>query len=155
MSYIPDVRDALVKDFTGRPTKERNGYYEGLLSKRDRRNVDAFDFCVNTAENFFFNLDAYEAVLRPLGFDPYRVDNAVLMGSKTIQDYSEEEKESMSWETKLALVIGTSLLEWLEIQRNEWVVSMIDRMPEGKYCKRFEKVWGDLEHMEGMKLGME
>lgn len=149
MSYIPDVRTALVKDALGSLTRERNGYYENLLSKGDRRNVDAYDFCVGNVENFFCNLDEYEDVLKPLGFDPMKVDMDTIIKDKCIQDYSDAEKADMSWETKLTLAFGTSLLEWLEIMRNEWVVSMIDSMPDDKYCKRFKKVWGDLGHMEG------
>lgn len=132
MSYIPNCR-----------TDEE--YNEKYLNKYDNEFVRGFDWCVEMAvDNFFSNLDIY--------FDS---DSHLthLLNEKLPEGMSEDyemdftyadenrKKELRKTET-YGDMLKYKILDYIEMERNELITSMIDNMDEQEYAEIKAKVDG-------------
>ena len=143
MSYFRNVRDKYDTDFKNTGKKEPNPYYEGYLNEQDKVYINGYDHNTeNVVTNFFYNTDIYTERFEQIGFDPLKVDANVLQDEKDIDDYSEEELDAMSMETKVLLAIANSLLEYIESDRNMLITSMIDNLSEKDYNENYKNIWG-------------
>lgn len=122
MSYIPNVRE---KEINGR----ENPYYEGNLNEDHKRLIDAYDKCVEDAENFFSNLDVFWEELSVARFNTMYVQHDLIRDCD-IDKYTLDELVKMTPETKTVIAFKAALLYWLEIQRNELAVSFLDDQAE-------------------------
>ena len=51
MTYIPDAREKYLTDIHGKDTGKINGYWEGFLSKNDKKIIMGFDWAAEQIEN--------------------------------------------------------------------------------------------------------
>lgn len=107
--------------------EEDNPYYVGLLNKQDKEYLNGFNYATGEILcSFFDNLDCY-------------VDNL-----------ADGEKESdlkpiiqlLSDNPKKAEVIKKCLLDWIEREKNELVVTMIESMGE-EYKENYIREFGE------------
>ena len=110
-----------------------NYYNEDFLNNTDREFVGGYDWAVDTIDNLFENLgmltgesDTVERFLKkslPASLtDSYTMD-------LTYPSKHQEEREVKTYGDYIRM----KLLEWLEIQRNELITSMIDSMNDAVY----------------------
>ena len=95
---VPDCRSEHIVSYDGRVTDEPNGYWEGNLKDSDKDKVYGYDYCVNGVENAIGNL-----------------------GTMETPDYISRNKLE-----KVAKDIGEFIARYLESERNEMIVSIID-----------------------------
>ena len=160
MSFIPDCRPKYAKDVdhlypSKEPIdeKEINGYWYGLLQGKDAEFIRGFDYnTVHAVNNLFDNLDVYATELAEAGIDVESIDLNVVDGApmfqnetfveqdereyKSFEEYTEEEKKQMTNATKLLLIFKDMLNDYIEMQRDELVTSMIDSMDDEVHTKR-------------------
>ncbi len=146
MSYIPDVRNRFkehlyegTRGASKMDKNERNPYWEGYLNDTDKEYVRGYDW--NTEQvvsSFFQNLDVFADELDFLDMDDIDIENVV--SERGSSEYSEEELEGMSESTLIAKKMRECLLKWIEMERNELVVSMIEGMKEEEYNDIVKKV---------------
>lgn len=107
MTYIPDCR-------------AEGPYNQENLNAENKRMIEGFDHCVETAvETFFYNTDVY--------FD----DDSHLMhvlNERLPKTLASEEDET---ETYLDL-FKSKLLEWIECERDQFITALIDEQGEDK-----------------------
>ena len=146
MSYIPNVRNRFkehlyegTRGASKMDKNERNPYWEGYLNDTDKEYVRGYDW--NTEQvvsSFFQNLDVFADELDFLDMDDIDIENVV--SERDSSEYSEEELEGMSKSTLIAKKMRECLLKWIEMERNELVVSMIEGMKEEEYNDIVKKV---------------
>ena len=90
MSYIPNVRE-----------KESDAYYEGNLTKENKQASVGYDIAVETADNFFDNLEVFAA------------DSLVCHYLMTHHEAANEIREALK--------------QHMEMTRNEFIVSLIEK----------------------------
>ena len=148
MTFIPDVRCIHKYKVRKDTPDELNPYYEGLVSGKDEDYLQGYDTgvdeLINILENFSDSPDVDN--LEEIGFDINNVDDAILGGDKNYDEFSEEELEEMSTETKMILIIGQALLNAMERNRNMLVTSLIDQMDNEEYATKFAKFKEDVEN---------
>ncbi len=137
MTYIPNTREKIKEPHTTLGKPEENGYWQGYLNEEDSREVCGYDWAMDILHNFFFNIDVYDVEFGAV-FDLTRdeivdVDESIIEDTRTIGEFSEEEMDSMPQITKVAKLFHDTLLDWLEANRDEMVVSMIENMDEEEY----------------------
>lgn len=121
MSYIPDCR-----------TDEN--YNQKYLNDHDKDAIKGYDWCAEeVVDNFFDNMDVYFA------------DDSYLMhtlNEEVPEDQQEEyemeysfgEQETVKRTVKTyADLLRSKLLDWIEMQRDEIITSMLDGMNEDEY----------------------
>ena len=166
MSYIPDCRTKYVKDLEfpyKRHTDEQidkneiNGYWYGLLDGTDREFVRGYDYnTTHVVNNLFDNLEVYATELESIGLDVSKVDTDIVNGVnpysessedtrpyKDLNDFSVEELQQLSEETRLMLFFKSILNDYIEMNRDELVTSMIDNMDDDIHTKNLEKAYND------------
>lgn len=121
MSRIPDCR-----------TDEY--YNQKYLNQRDTAELFGFDYCTEEAvDNFFDNIDHY------FGIDSYlgHVLNEEL--PKSMQEeytmefsFRADESEDRTCKT-YADLLRMRILEWIEMERDEVITSMIENMDDEEY----------------------
>lgn len=109
-------------------------YNQKYLQGADKEFVRGYDWCTETAvDNFFNNLDVY--------FDSD--SHLIHMLNERIPEEEEYEieftfgeiaSEKRTVET-YADLIRANILDWIEMERNELITSMIDNMDEEEYNK--------------------
>ena len=119
MSYIPDCRTD-------------SFYNADNLSENDKQFVNGFDYCVeNAADNFFDNLDVY------FGDDSHimHVLNEELpdyLKTEYEMEFAFRDGEKETREVKTyADLLRAKLLDYIEMERDELITSMIDEASEG------------------------
>lgn len=152
MSYIPDTRERFVTPLFESENQERkeNGYWHGFLNEKDQEFVRGYDWANEmSVANFFNNLDVYGGEFEEIGIDvneiseqldgavpfPFYNEDANPEDYKDMDDFSEEEKERMNFATKLFLTMKSCLIDWIEMERDQLIVSMIDNMDDEEYEK--------------------
>ena len=101
MSYIPDCRAEYKTNYRGEKTGEPNPYYEGNLNENDKQFIKGFDWCVDTVNTIEFT------------------------------DFEDIPEEVSVKDAKLVLsAFKEWLLERIECDRDETIVSIIDEYPE-------------------------
>ena len=149
MTYIPDVRkkinSPLYKNI-GKP--EGNPYYEGYLSEDLASSVVGYDEAVDVVNNCFYNLDMFLEIFEAIGININRFERFLSGYSDNIKDWenvditdlSDEQLESLDPVVRFILGIRMIMLNYLEMQRNDFVVSLFDSMPEEEYEKMKKRV---------------
>ena len=95
---IPDCRSEYLTDWNGNVTNEANPYYEGNLKDDDRKEVIGYDMCAQAVQAAFCNLDCMET-----------------------PDYISRNKLE-----KVAKDVALFVAKWLESDRDQMIVSIID-----------------------------
>lgn len=133
MSYIPDCR-----------TDEN--YNQRYLNDKDGEFLRGYDWCTETAvDNFFDNLDIY------FGDDSHimhLLNEKIPKGAREDyeMDFTFGEREAEVRKTKtVADVLRYKILDYIEMQRDELITSMIDNMDEQEYAEIKAKVDGKQE----------
>ena len=121
MSYIPSVRTKTVTSpYMDKDGEKENGYWQGYLDKDNAMFVAGFDFAVKTsADSFFDNID-YLA-----NYD----DDAII----SVDDINLSLSEFFEKHPNALEAIRRALLDWLEMDRDNLVVSAIDDMEQEEY----------------------
>lgn len=131
MSYIPNCR-----------TDEN--YNQKYLNDRDKKFLRGFDWCTEMAVDNFFDNEMYELQdsekylghilckeLPDLMQDDYSMEF-------TFADREEEDRKVRTY----ADLIRMKILEWIEMERDELITSMIDEYDEEEYQQIKERVDG-------------
>lgn len=150
MSSVPDsIRSPYCKprfQNTKGSTQETrpNFYYEGNLSESDASYLAGFDWAVEMGvKNFFENIDTYFDELEECGIDDIRLSKL----NKAISDYFETKKAGKDFDldqltdsqVRLAITLLDSMLHWLEIQRDELGVTMIENTDDETLAENVDK----------------
>ncbi|MBQ6519976.1 MAG: hypothetical protein IJI14_14730 [Anaerolineaceae bacterium] len=109
MAYFPNTREKTIKNSCSGEMRE-NGYWEGNLSPENKKLMMVYDFAAEDAADFFDNADGF----------CYDVSESseVLIPKKVYTITIETLKEKF--------------LEFIEIKRNDMVVSLIENQPKEK-----------------------
>ena len=135
MSYIPDCRND-------------ENYNEKYLNNFDKEFVRGYDWCVEmSVDNFFDNLDIY------FGDDSHIMH---LLNEELPENMREEYEIERTFADENARVekrdvktyvdlFRSKILDYIEMERDELITSMIDNMDEQEYAKIKAKVDGKQE----------
>lgn len=124
MTYIPDCRND-------------ENYNQKYLSKPDKEFLRGFDWATEMAVDNFFDNEMFE--LQTMDSHLGHILNEEVPESQrekyemefTFADRENEDREV----TTYADLIRMKLLEWIEMERNELITSMIDNMDDKEYEK--------------------
>ena len=136
MSYIPSVRKkTITSPYMDKGGEKENGYWQGYLDADNSMFVAGYDFAVKTsADNFFDNID-YLA-----NYD----DDAII----SVDDINLSLSEFFEKHPNAIEAIRCALLDWLEMDRNQLVVSVIDSMKQEEYdCIRDKAESGEYSNI--------
>ena len=147
MTYIPNVREKkvtpLYEGTRGADKEPRdNAYYEGNL--KDEKSVEfkeGFDYAVEAMLNLFNNLDTYASEFENIGLDTDLPENATKYvnginvyhpeaEAEEATDLSLEEFEQLPKDVQVFATFKEVLNHWMEMERNEIVVSLIENQEE-------------------------
>ena len=137
MSYIPEIR----KRETRTPfSKEfsKNLYWQGYLNDQGVDVLSGYDMATDATENFFENIDVYADEFNQFGFDVEYIDTDTVMEDKELEAYSDDEIRNMSTETRFVACMKAVILHWIELERNQIGVSLIENM-DTEECDRIVK----------------
>lgn len=135
MSYIPDCRNDV-------------NYNEKNITAKDKEFVRGFDWCAEEVVDCFFdNLDNIDS------------DHLIKMLNEELPESMQKEYEweytfgkDRQPEKRIVKTYGdllrSELIDWMEAERNELIVSMIDSMDEDEYAAIKEKVDGRIKSEE-------
>ena len=135
MSYIPDCRND-------------ENYNEKYLNNFNKEFVRGYDWCVEmSVDNFFDNLDIY------FGDDSHIMH---LLNEELPENMREEYEIERTFADENARVekrdvktyvdlLRSKILDYIEMERDELITSMIDNMDEQEYAKIKAKVDGKQE----------
>lgn len=131
MSYIPDCR----KD---------ESYNQKYLNEKNKREIKGYDWCAEeVVDTFFDNLDTYidEDLLKILESELPEEDREEYEWSYTFGNREPEKRKVRT----LADLIRSKIQEFIEEERDELIVSMLDSMDEAEYERIKEQVDGRVE----------
>lgn len=166
MSYIPNCRPKMAKEAGSAyrktseiPEDEINAYYYGLLESPDKDFVCGYDWNTERViNNLFDNLDIYANKFEEIGINIDDVDTDIVNGAydeaninfnnefadkrpvKWYCQYDIEEIEAMNTPTKLMLLMKYIINDYIEMQRDELVTSMIEDMDDKDHERRMKEV---------------
>lgn len=135
MSYIPDCRND-------------ENYNEKYLNNFNKEFVRGYDWCVEmSVDNFFDNLDIY------FGDDSHIMH---LLNEELPENMREEYEIERTFADENARVekrdvktyvdlLRSKILDYIEMERDELITSMIDNMDEQEYAEIKAKVDGKQE----------
>ena len=135
MSYIPDCRND-------------ENYNEKYLNNFNKEFVRGYDWCVEmSVDNFFDNLDIY------FGDDSHIMH---LLNDELPENMREEYEIERTFADENARVekrdvktyvdlLRSKILDYIEMERDELITSMIDNMDEQEYAEIKAKVDGKQE----------
>ena len=109
-----------------REQNKPNPYYEGLLGEEGKRLMKEWDYITGAIESLFDNLDVAEE-----NFDDISGFNASAL------------TKDGAMESEVASAFLKSILEWLKMERNEVVTSMLEHMDEDEYKANYVKEFGE------------
>lgn len=149
MTYIPTVRNRfnkpLYKHTRGaeKITDNRNPYWEGYLSDHDggAAMIVGFDYAADTVDNIFHNLDVYMSDLIAAGLmgegkdEIPSIDESIVFSDKELEDFSEEELLQMTPLTRAAKAFRDIIRDWVESERDSFIVGNIEGTAEDEYNK--------------------
>ena len=138
MSYIPNTRDSIENPLGIEGKDKPNAYYEGLLTKEDKREMDLYDFGVQDCANAFDNFEvAYDRATNYLSDELPEDEDSV---------FTEEEEEFLLSD-KVTRFIKIAMLCYVEGQRDEMVIAKIENMDEEYHDKKFLELTKDFKEM--------
>lgn len=160
MTFIPDVRNKKKITPFGKTDME-NGYWHGYLDNKDLEFMTGYDYCAEmVVSNFFNNLGVFSTDIKDAlslfnlsegnnedeedisEIEEFfeNIDNKVLLTTKSLDEFSDNEIAVMDKYTRLFKTIKDCLLNWIELERDELGVSMIEGMDEKEYKRIKEAV---------------
>ncbi len=163
MSYIPNARgkytEQLYKNTRGASAKpEPNPYWHGLNDDYGKSELFGFDEAVGALNNLFDNLDVYETEIEEIfgegaleQYDEMKTDGESPYAPGTngydepnpkyrdLNTYEYEERQKMSQITKAMLLFKRMANNWLEMERDEINVSLLDNLDNKQYDRNFEE----------------
>ena len=128
MSYLPDCRS-------------NENYNDKYLNERDKAEVNGYDWCTEQVVDCFFdNLDLCESdhLTHILSEEIREDEHKEYEWEYTTSDAPSEKRTIKTYGD----LLRSMLLEYIEAERNERIVSMIDSMDEDEYAAIKEKVDG-------------
>ncbi len=135
MSYIPDCRND-------------ENYNEKYLNNFDKEFVRGYDWCVEmSVDNFFDNLDIYfgddSHIMHLLNEELPENMREEYEIERTFADENDRvEKRDVKTYVDL---LRSKILDYIEMERDELITSMIDNMDEQEYAEIKAKVDGKQE----------
>lgn len=135
MSYIPDCRND-------------ENYNEKYLNNFDKEFVRGYDWCVEmSVDNFFDNLDIYfeddSHIMHLLNEElPENMREEYEIERTFADENARVEKRDVKTYVDL---LRSKILDYIEMERDELITSMIDNMDEQEYAKIKAKVDGKQE----------
>lgn len=135
MSYIPDCRND-------------ENYNEKYLNNFDKEFVRGYDWCVEmSVDNFFDNLDIYfgddSHIMHLLNEELPENMREEYEIERTFAD-EDDRVEKRDVKTYVDL-LRSKILDYIEMERDELITSMIDNMDEQEYAEIKAKVDGKQE----------
>ena len=100
MSYLPDTRDS----------SDNNPYWEGNLTKENKARIQEYDYAVDQVNNALDNLECIDT-------SELNIDQCYHL-EKVISDEAT------------CKALREFLLGYMEMQRNDYVISMIENQPD-------------------------
>lgn len=137
---VPDTREQFTKSLyhgtKGMPSvSTKNGYWQGYLNEHDACFIDGYDWCMKHVDEVFEGIATDNDLLSLLNIEIRNIDKDVVLSDQNFSDYSKEEQEKMTPETKTLIGVRELLNSWLEMVRNETIVSCLDNMDDEEYQK--------------------
>lgn len=135
MSYIPDCRND-------------ENYNEKYLNNFDKEFVRGYDWCVEmSVDNFFDNLDIYfeddSHIMHLLNEElPENMREEYEIERTFADENARVEKRDVKTYVDL---LRSKILDYIEMERDELITSMIDNMDEQEYSEIKAKVDGKQE----------
>lgn len=135
MSYIPDCRND-------------ENYNEKYLNNFDKEFVRGYDWCVEmSVDNFFDNLDIYfgddSHIMHLLNEElPENMREEYEIERTFADENDRAEKRDVKTYVDL---LRSKILDYIEMERDELITSMIDNMDEQEYSEIKAKVDGKQE----------
>ena len=126
MSYIPDCRTDEI-------------YNQKFLTGSDKQFVRGFNWCVEAAVENFFNSDMFE-LTEPETYLGHTLSEPVPKSSQTEYIFRGDGFEQHRRIVTYADLVRYKLLQWIEMERNELITGMIDRMTDEEYAAAGGKV---------------
>ena len=128
MSMFPDCRNDVY-------------YNEDFLNKSEKDELFGFDYATEAADNFFDNLDTDFPIDTVIGDFlnrkiPYDTDEVYIRRTLLEIGTFEEEVPVKTYGD----LLRAKLLDWIEMERDEYITSLIDDMDEEDYEKNRKKV---------------
>ena len=148
MSYIPDTRTKYsinpYKRNEGDEIKSPNCYYEKLLPEEMKAMVEDFDTSINHTLSYFDNIDVYEDEFEGIGIDLREVN------IKAVTDESRNLNEENHLTKEFGIVYQT-MKDYLMMERNEFIVGLIDSIEEDtpeyeEYKTNYKNIFGEDEY---------
>lgn len=129
--YIYDARERFQPILSAKSLPNNiNPYWEGYLNERDYDRLREFDYTVELATNVFFtNIDSCECLSEI--FVASEIDEA--SGNSFVWDLKTELPDNAPKSVRFLRKLHEELTNWLETQRDEIVMSMIEGMSEEEY----------------------
>ena len=133
--HIPDTRE---QEING----QENPYFEEYISKKDKDFISGYDWVVNEViEGFFNNLDIDTIDYANIGLAVNPNTGADI--DKFMEDLDTLTVNDVDILDRSALVfamIKRNLLSYIEMERDELIVSMIEALSEDEYKKNVREV---------------
>lgn len=130
MTYIPDCRND-------------ENYNEKYLNEKDAEFVKGYDWCAEeVADNFFNNINVYfEDDSHLMHILNEEMPESMQYEEDVEYRFGQREKETRKVKTYLDM-LRSKLQDWIESERDELIVSMIDNMDDEEYKKNKRKANG-------------
>ncbi len=134
---IPNTRERFItpQDAEGNDRGlAENKYYHGYLNPADALWVNGYDMCAAITDNLFNHLDDYEDYLSEnMGAKLDNIDESILHSNQYLSEFSDEEINDMTPETRILKCMRDILVDWAETIRDSLIVDRIDNMDPAEY----------------------
>lgn len=131
MTYIPDCRERFKPIFNAKCNEnEINDYWDGYLNEKDKEYIKGWDIVTkDIIPSFLANISDFECMNEV--FVKSEIEEAGKYDCifELDTDISENAPKAVRFLRKL----HEELVEWIEGERDEMIVSMIDNMDEEEY----------------------
>ncbi len=121
------------QEYNKKKIKELSAYRDSYLNNNDKEFMAGFDWCIDhVIKPFFCNINIYDKELKSISYFSKEIfsdiDNEMIVDERTIlnNDYSNEELSKMNDKTKFFKVLKECMEHWIDVERDELVVSMLD-----------------------------
>ena len=132
-------------------------YNEDFLNKDDKQYIASFDQCTDTMDSAIEVIKTDGFITLEDEFEGISETLATVLGKELPADVKKKLSEVIkpsNYEEefeKYADVLKYELLQYIELERNELIISMIDGMPEDEYEKNREEALKRNEESENPK----
>lgn len=132
-------------------------YNEDFLNKDDKQYIASFDQCTDTMDSAIEIIKTDGFITLEDEFEGISETLATVLGKELPADVKKKLSDllfPLNYEEKFetyADVLKYELLQYIELERNELIISMIDGMPEDEYEKNREEALKRNEKSENPK----